>query len=50
MEKLKPYIVEFYDNGAIKLLVYLSDWEMRSKNCQPIIVITFDEYTFSIND
>ncbi len=32
IEKLKPYKVEFYDNGIMKPKVYSSDFEMRGEN------------------
>lgn len=49
-EELKPYIVEFLKNNAIKLKVYLSNYVIRGENCQPIIVITYDKCKFSAND
>ena len=50
MEELKPYTVEFYEDGAIKPKVYSFGYAMRTENRQPIIVITHDECTFSGND
>ena len=50
MEELKPYMVEFYDDGAMKPKVYPSDCAVGGENRQPIIVITHDECTFSAND
>lgn len=32
MEEIKSYVVEFYDDGAMKPKVYLSDCAMRGKN------------------
>ena len=49
-EELKPYMVEFYDNGAMKHKVYLSDCAVESEIRQPIIVITHNECIFSAND
>ena len=42
MEELKPYMVEFDENGAIKPKVYPSDCTVRGENRRPIIVITHD--------
>ena len=50
MEELKPYMVEFYDNGAMKLKVYPSDCAVRSEVHHPIIVIFHDECIFSTNN
>ncbi len=50
MEELKPYTVEFYEDGAIKPKVYSSGYAVRTENRQSIIVITHDECTFSEND
>ena len=40
MEKLKPYMVEFDENGAIKPKIYLSDCAVKEENRRPIIIIT----------
>ena len=50
MEELKPYMVEFDENGAIKPKVYPSDCAVGGKNQRPIIVITYNECTFSANN
>lgn len=50
MEEFKPYMVEFYEDGAMKPKVYSSDCAVGSEICQPIIVITHDECTFSANN
>ena len=50
MEELKPYIVEFDEDGAIKPKVYLLDCIIRGNDRRPIIVITYDECTFSANN
>ena len=50
MEELKPYMVEFDENGAMKPKVYLSNYAVGGENRRPIIVITHDECTFSAND
>ena len=50
MEKLKPYIVEFDENDAMKSKVYPSDCAVKGKNRWPIIIITHNKCTFSAND
>ena len=50
MKELKPYMIEFHDNDTMKLKVYLSDCEVKSENCQLIIVITYDECIFSTDN
>lgn len=50
IEELKPYMVEFYDDSIIKPKVYPFDYTMGGENYQSIIVITYDECTFSINN
>lgn len=50
MKELKPYIVEFDENGTMKPKVYPSDCVVGSNSRQPIIVITYNEYTFSANN
>lgn len=51
IEKLKSYtIVEFNKYGAIKAKDYLVDYIVRVKKCHQIIIITYDKYTFFVND
>ncbi len=50
MEELKPYIVEFFEDGTMKPKVYPFDCALGGENRRPIIVITHDECTFSAND
>ena len=50
IEELKPYIVEFDEDGAIKPKVYLLDCVIGGNDRQLIIVITHNECTFSAND
>ena len=50
IEELKPYMVEFEEDGAIKEKVYPSDCVVEGEKQQPIIIITHDECTFSAND
>lgn len=50
LEKLSPYLVEFCDNGTMIPKKYLFDCAVNGLNCQPCILITHDESTFSAND
>ena len=50
MEELKPYVVEFEENGAMKEKIYPPDCAVHGPNRRPIIVITHDECTFSANN
>ena len=50
MEKLKPYMVKFEENGAMKAKIYSSDCAVGKTNRHPIMLITHDECTFSAND
>lgn len=50
MKELKPYIVEFEENGAMKEKIYPPDCAVHGLNRRSIIVITHDECTFSAND
>lgn len=50
MEELKPYIVEFDKNCAMKPKIYPVDCAVGEINQRPIIVIIYDEYTFLAND
>lgn len=50
MEELKPYMVEFEEDGAMKAKTYPSDCAVGGPNRRPIVVITHDECTFSAND
>lgn len=50
MEELKPYIVEFDENSAMKPKIYLLDYAVKGNHWQPIIVITHDECIFSTNN
>ena len=50
MEELKPYIVKFEDDGIINAKTYLFDCKIRELNQCPIVVITYDECNFSVND
>ena len=50
MEELKPYIVKFDKNSAMKPKAYPPDCAVGGNHRRPIIVITHDECTFSAND
>ena len=50
MEDLKPYIVEFEEDGKMKPKTYPSGCTVGGSDWQPIIVITHDKCTFSAND
>lgn len=50
MEELKPHMAEFNKNGEIKPKVYSSDCKIGGNNWRPIIVITYNECTFSANN
>ena len=50
MEDLKPYMVEFEENGTMKPKVYPEDCVVGGDKRQPIIMITYDECMFSSND
>lgn len=46
-KKIKPYIVEFNEDGIIKSKMYPSNYIVNDEECWPIIVITHDECIFS---
>ena len=50
MKGLKPYMVEFEEDGTMKAKVYPDDCAVEGQNRRPVIVITHDECTFSAND
>ncbi len=50
MDELKPYTVEFEEDGTMKPKKYPLDCEVEGEERRPIIVITHDECTFSAND
>lgn len=50
MEDLKPYMVEFEEDGTMKPKVYPDDCVVEGLNQRLVIVITYDEYTFTAND
>ena len=50
LDKLKPYMVEFEEDGTMKPKIYPFDCAVRGDKRRPIIVITHDECRFSAND
>ena len=50
IEELKPYMVEFDENSAMKPKAYPPNCAVGGNDRQPIIVINHDECTFSAND
>ena len=50
MMDLEPYLVEFNSKGNMKDKVYPDDCQVGGTGRRPVIVITYDEYTFSAND
>ena len=50
MKELKPYMVEFEEDSAMKAKTYPSNCKVRGPNQSPIVVITHDECTFSANN
>lgn len=50
MEELKPYMVGFEEDGAMKDKIYPPDCVVGGQNRRPVILITHDECTFSAND
>lgn len=50
LEELKPYIIEFEENGTIKPKIYLFDYVVGGNKRQLIIVIIHNKYIFSVNN
>lgn len=50
MGELKPYLVEFNGDGARKDEIYPPDCIVGGEDCWPVIIITYDKYTFFAND
>ena len=50
IEELKPYMVEFNEDGAMKANNYPVDCIVEDEERHPIIVINHNEYTFSANN
>ena len=49
-KSLLPYFAEFFDYGSILPKVYPGDYAVKRSDQRPIIMITYDESTFSAND
>lgn len=50
MKVLSPYFVEFDKNKSILAKKYSKDYKIGGSNQKPIIIITYYENTFSVND
>lgn len=50
MKELKSYLIEFNEDGIIKDKKYPLDCIIRGINWRPVIIITYNESTFSINN
>lgn len=50
METLKPYMVEFEEDGSMKPKIYPEDCAVGGPNKRPVIFITHDESIFNAND
>lgn len=50
IEKLKPYLVEFNEDGTMKKKNYSTNYAIGGFDCQSVKVITYDEYIFSANN
>lgn len=50
IEALKPYLVEFEENGSIIPKTYPENCAIGSPDRRPVILITHDESTFNAND
>lgn len=50
IEEFKSYMVEFFEDNAIKPKVYFFNYIIRNKNCQLIIIIIYNKCTFFANN
>lgn len=50
IKELESYLVEFEEDGTIKVKNYPSDCIIKGDECQLIIIITYNECTFLLND
>ena len=50
MKSFLLYFVEFYEDGIIVSKEFPDDYAVESPNQRPIIMITYDESTFSAKD
>lgn len=50
MKSLLPYFVEFFNNRSMLPKTYSENCVVNSPDQRPIIMITYNESTFSAND
>ena len=50
IKELKRCLIKLNENGIMKNKMYLLNCIVKRGNCQPVIVITDNEYTFLAND
>lgn len=50
MEELKPFLVEFSEDGTMKSKIYAFDCVVWVEDSRPIILITHDECIFLANN
>lgn len=50
IKKLKPYMVDFFEDNVMKPKVYSFNYKVKNENSWLIIVITYDEYIFFVNN
>ena len=50
IKELKLYLVKFNENDVMKNKMYLPNCVVRGENCQSKIRITYNIYTFLINN
>lgn len=50
IKELKSYMVKFNEDGTMKAKNYLVDYIVREKKWCLIIIMTYDRYTFFVND
>lgn len=43
-------MVKFEKNSAIKVKKYFLDYILENNKYQPVVIITYNKYIFSIND
>lgn len=49
LKELKLYIIKFKENDRIKFKIYPANCTIDGNKRQPIIIITYDKYTFCTN-
>ena len=50
MKELELYLVEFEEDGTMKVKNYPSDYKKKGNECRAIIVIIYNKSTFLSND